>query len=94
MSFPLAAVCPLTVAVFGTLPTGASRCLRGDLEITVNNPIRLYMSMSLDGFIAGPDDRAGQELGRGGGRLSTGSTIGRATGRAETCTARRWAQER
>ena len=25
----------------------------------------LYMSMSLDGFIAGPDDRAGQELGRG-----------------------------
>ncbi|WP_410620985.1 dihydrofolate reductase family protein [Amycolatopsis sp. cmx-8-4] len=29
----------------------------------------LYMSMSLDGFIAGPDDRAGQELGRGGGRL-------------------------
>jgi len=29
----------------------------------------LYMSMSLDGFIAGPDDRRGQELGRGGGRL-------------------------
>jgi dihydrofolate reductase len=29
----------------------------------------LYMSMSLDGFIAGPDDRPGQELGRGGGRL-------------------------
>jgi len=27
------------------------------------------MTMSLDGFIAGPDDRAGQELGRGGGRL-------------------------
>lgn len=33
------------------------------------NPIRLYMSMSLDGFVAGPDDRRGQELGRGGGRL-------------------------
>ncbi|MGK5110734.1 dihydrofolate reductase family protein [Geodermatophilus sp. CPCC 205506] len=32
-------------------------------------PIRLYMSMSLDGFIAGPDDRPGQELGRDGGRL-------------------------
>ena len=32
-------------------------------------PIRLYMSMSLDGFIAGPDDRVGQELGRNGGRL-------------------------
>ncbi|WP_020385037.1 dihydrofolate reductase family protein [Kribbella catacumbae] len=32
-------------------------------------PIRLYMSMSLDGFIAGPDDKAGQELGRDGGRL-------------------------
>jgi dihydrofolate reductase len=35
----------------------------------VNNVIRLYMSMSLDGFIAGPDDRPGQELGRSGGRL-------------------------
>ena len=32
-------------------------------------PIRLYMSMSLDGCVAGPDDRPGQELGRGGGRL-------------------------
>ena len=31
--------------------------------------IRLYMSMSLDGYIAGPDDREGQELGRSGGRL-------------------------
>ena len=29
----------------------------------------LYMSMSLDGFIAGPDDDAGQGLGRGGERL-------------------------
>jgi dihydrofolate reductase len=27
------------------------------------------MAMSLDGFIAGPDDRPGQELGRNGGRL-------------------------
>ncbi|SDK21699.1 dihydrofolate reductase family protein [Streptomyces indicus] len=35
----------------------------------MRTPIRLYMSMSLDGFIAGPDDRPGQELGRGGGRL-------------------------
>jgi dihydrofolate reductase len=35
----------------------------------MNPPIRLYMSMSLDGFIAGPDDRQSQELGRGGGRL-------------------------
>jgi dihydrofolate reductase len=32
-------------------------------------PIRLYMSMSVDGYIAGPDDRPGQELGRGGGQL-------------------------
>ncbi|MEV6244410.1 hypothetical protein [Lentzea sp. NPDC051838] len=31
--------------------------------------IRLYMSMSLDGYIAGPDDRPGQELGLDGGRL-------------------------
>lgn len=29
----------------------------------------LYMSMSLDGFISGPDDDAGQGLGRGGERL-------------------------
>jgi dihydrofolate reductase len=29
----------------------------------------LYMTMSLDGFITGPDDRPGQELGRDGGRL-------------------------
>ena len=29
----------------------------------------LYMSMSLDGFIAGPDDGAGQGLGAGGHRL-------------------------
>ena len=35
----------------------------------MNAPIRLYMSMSLDGFITGPDDRRGQELGRDGGRL-------------------------
>ncbi|MDI5976175.1 dihydrofolate reductase family protein [Amycolatopsis magusensis] len=32
-------------------------------------PLRLYMSVSLDGYIAGPDDRTGQELGRNGGRL-------------------------
>lgn len=35
----------------------------------MDNPIRLYMSMSLDGYITGPDDRPGQELGRDGGRL-------------------------
>jgi dihydrofolate reductase len=32
-------------------------------------PLRLYMSMSVDGYIAGPDDEPGQELGRDGGRL-------------------------
>ena len=31
--------------------------------------IRLDMTMSLDGFVAGPDDRIGQEMGRGGFRL-------------------------
>ena len=31
--------------------------------------IRLDMAMSLDGFVAGPDDRLGQEMGRGGFRL-------------------------
>lgn len=35
----------------------------------MTGPIRLYMSMSLDGFISGPDDRKGQSLGRNGGRL-------------------------
>jgi dihydrofolate reductase len=35
----------------------------------MTGPIRLYMSMSLDGFIAGPDDRLGQGLGYNGGRL-------------------------
>jgi hypothetical protein len=27
-------------------------------------PLRLYMSMSVDGYITGPDDRPGQELVR------------------------------
>src|SRR3954452_15921990 len=31
--------------------------------------IRLDMTMSLDGFCAGPDDRPGREMGRGGFRL-------------------------
>jgi dihydrofolate reductase len=31
--------------------------------------IRLDMTMSLDGFVAGPEDRPGQEMGRGGFRL-------------------------
>jgi dihydrofolate reductase len=35
----------------------------------VRTPIRLYMSVSVDGYVAGPDDRPGQELGEGGGRL-------------------------
>ncbi|MQA92983.1 MAG: dihydrofolate reductase, partial [Gemmatimonas sp.] len=35
----------------------------------MNAPIRLYMSMSLDGFIAGLDDEPGQEMGRNGFRL-------------------------
>jgi dihydrofolate reductase len=39
------------------------------MTASMTAPIRLYMSMSLDGFIAGPDDRAGQGLGRNGGRL-------------------------
>ena len=53
----------------GESGSGGSRCYRGEMEIRMNNPIRLYMSMSLDGYIAGPDDRPGQELGRDGGRL-------------------------
>src|SRR3954469_1758715 len=40
-----------------------------EMESRMSNQIRLYMSMSLDGYIAGPDDRPGQELGRAGGRL-------------------------
>src|SRR5215468_6476418 len=58
----------------------------------MNPPIRLYMSMSLDGFIAGPDDRAGQELGRDGGRvfrelMATGAVI---SGRRTFELAGRW----
>jgi len=60
------------------------------MEISVINPIRLYMSMSLDGYIAGPDDRPGHELGRDGGRLSTGSTTGNPTAPADRSTAKRW----
>jgi hypothetical protein len=45
--------------------------------MTQNNPrngaplgkLRLYMSMSVDGFITGPDDGPGSGLGRGGERL-------------------------
>lgn len=32
-------------------------------------PIRLDMSISVDGYVAGPDDRRGQEMGAGGFRL-------------------------
>lgn len=35
----------------------------------MTGPIRLDMTMSLDGFVAGPDDTAEQPLGREGGRL-------------------------
>lgn len=35
----------------------------------MTSTIRLYMSMSLDGFITGPDDGPESGLGRGGGRL-------------------------
>ena len=44
----------------------------------------LYMSMSLDGFITGPDDDAGQGLGRDGERLHAwlgDATTGPASGR-------------
>jgi dihydrofolate reductase len=39
------------------------------MSASAAGPIRLYMSMSLDGYIAGPDDKPGQGLGRNGGRL-------------------------
>ncbi|MDG4789428.1 dihydrofolate reductase family protein [Micromonospora sp. WMMD1102] len=35
----------------------------------MTGPIRLYMSMSLDGFITGTNDRKGHGLGDNGGRL-------------------------
>ena len=44
------------------------RFLGGD-PMSATAPVRLYMSMSLDGYIAGPHDEPGQELGHGGGRL-------------------------
>ena len=52
------------------------------------DPIRLYMSMSLDGFIAGADDRRGQEMGGAASGCSTGWTTGSATGRTARCTAK------
>lgn len=36
---------------------------------TPRTPVRLTMSMTLDGFVTGPDDRHGQGLGLGGGRI-------------------------
>src|SRR4051794_1284206 len=45
---------------------GPAEPTRRSSEVT---SIRLDMSMSLDGFIAGPDDRPGQEMGLGGFRL-------------------------
>jgi hypothetical protein len=53
-------------------------------------PVRLYMSMSLDGYIAGPDDEPGQELGRGGADSSTGSTTGMAPASTARSTPRPW----
>jgi hypothetical protein len=37
------------------------------LVTTTNGSVRLSMSTSLDGYIAGPGDRPGQERGRRGG---------------------------
>jgi dihydrofolate reductase len=63
MSFPARRVClDVTSRRYDDRTEGSSSM--GKLA-----PIRLYMTMSLDGFIAGPDDRAGQELGQDGFRL-------------------------
>ena len=37
----------------------------------MTGPIRLYTSMSLDGFITGPNDREGHGLGDNGRRVPT-----------------------
>jgi hypothetical protein len=39
----------------------------------MTGPIRLYMSMSLDGFITGPDDREARPSATTAGGYSTGS---------------------
>ena len=39
----------------------------------------LYMSMSLDGFITGPDDGHGNGLGNGGHRLNTSGSASPST---------------
>ena len=44
----------------------------------------LYMSMSLDGFIAGPDERPDNGLGDGGERLHEWLFPGRRAGCAAT----------
>ena len=56
----------------------------------MHNLIRLYMLMALDGYVAGPADRPGQELGRGGGRLFDWLDDRGPTGRAGGSTANRW----
>ena len=56
----------------------------------MNPPIRLSMSISLDGFIAGPDDRTGQELGRDGGRLFNWMDDRMSDGPSGRCFASSW----
>ncbi len=56
----------MTRADFESAPTSNEDTTEGQPIVSA---IRLDMTMSLDGFVAGPDDRIGQEMGRGGFRL-------------------------
>jgi hypothetical protein len=47
--------------------------------------IRLYMTMSLDGYVTGPQDSVDAPLGIGGFRLSIGSTGATTRARAVKC---------
>jgi hypothetical protein len=57
------------------------------MEVRMNNPIRLYMSMSLDGFIAGRTTAPDRRWDVAAGGFSDGSTIGNPTARAGRSTA-------
>ena len=52
--------------------------------------IRLDMTMSLDGFVAGPDDRPGRRWDAVASGSSTGSTIATAPAPTARCTPRAW----
>ncbi len=87
MSFPRWHVCMTVATTAGTTDSGWSRQM---------SRLVLYMSMSLDGFIAGPGDTQDNPFGTNGHRLHAGwapaartwATSGRGRGPARPCSTR------